>query len=373
MPRIQASYSHSLQQLKIPLSTKVSIPRGLFEQHPYYVPDSVGRITALVAPLDDPIETKLRTRQPGSASNVVVDYIGPPYYRQDNLPQQLSLLLEYEEEYSSEELMELVERDNELVGRLNEYIDGHDTLKEIVAKFSTPVDAHKAIYYVLNKAMSNPNPESVRRLEVLIYSYWSSPHSNVANTLDPFYRLCISISHTNGTAIEMTALLSRCATKLVQTFHLDGFPEKLVPAYCRALLSLGAYDDLMDLLLSLWTAGFSPGIELVMEFVKASYDANPSSTSASLGLFRPYFTSKLLPPIGYSIVLKRYCTTIEEVYCLLDLCIASDTNVASLHANAQLFVKKAYEVCINEGLDSVVARANAEQVASRIRKAVSVD
>ncbi|KAK9365704.1 hypothetical protein V1509DRAFT_632210 [Lipomyces kononenkoae] len=369
--RIRASYNSALGQFLLPISDVPSLPKKYFNQHPFYIPDDVGRLTGLLAPTNDALEARYKSRDIDSPNNVVLNYTSRGDF-ETTRKEKLSLFLAYKpaidpNSLSPQKILRLKE-----VLKLMLASESKDTRRvlwgEAIRDLETNAERNAALCLSMSELVE-PASRSLlddwEKIEFIYTDSWNRQKSPVNEGVELFYHLCRHVStrfaisqHSTTVDNEAAQVLEKAARSVVSSYHLDGLPESCVEPYIKALLVVGNLNGPLSMILNSRIAGFSPDPALIIDFLvelchegDAILESDQPLTAIDdfvehhLGLFRPYFISRRNPPMGMSFLLERSVKTLDEVYSVFNLCLRSHYKERCLRANERLFLKKIYDTC----------------------------
>ncbi|KAJ8097850.1 hypothetical protein POJ06DRAFT_23528 [Lipomyces tetrasporus] len=399
---IRASYNSTLGQFLLPISDVPSLPKNYFNQHPFYVPDDVGRLTGLLAPTCDAFEARYKTRDRDSPNNIVLNYTSRGDFEAAR-KEKLSLFLAYRPTINVEDPT-LLGTDKKTRLRdvfktilASESIDSsrelwNEGLRDVLA---TSKERQAAICLLTSEVIV-PKSETLlydwKKIEFIYTDSWQRLRTATKEGIELFYQLCKHVSTSFAANQQSTSadhdaaqILESTANSLLKSYHLDGLPESCVEPYIKALLAVGNLNLALNMILNSRIVGFSPDPALIIDFLvelckgygvrmpsDAPLTAIDDLIEHHMGLFRPYFISRRNPPSGISFLLERYDMTLDEVYSLFNLCLRSHYKQHCLRANERHFLRKIYDACRDDkhlGSESQrlkVAKANIMFMLSRL-------
>ncbi|ODQ69771.1 hypothetical protein LIPSTDRAFT_113722 [Lipomyces starkeyi NRRL Y-11557] len=408
---IRASYNSTLGQFLLPITEVRCLPKKYFNQHPFYIPDEVGRLTGLLAPTYDTLEARYKTRDIDSPNNVVLNYTSRGDFEATR-KEKLSLFLAYKpaidpNSLSPQKKMRLKEV-LELILASESKDVWRELWTEVLKDLKTNPERHSALCLLTSEIVvpkSGTLLDDWTKIEFIYTDYWKRLRTPIKEGMELFYHLCRHVStrfatnhHSNTAEHEAAQILEKiekglfwnltsrlAAISLVNSYHLEGLPESCVEPYIRALLVVGNLNLPLNMILNSRIVGFSPDPALIIDFLlelckedglRAQSDkpltAIDDLVEHHMGLFRPYFISRRNPPLGISFLLERYVKTLDEIYSLFNLCLRSHYKEYCLRANERLFLQKIYDVCRddkylgNETQRLKVARSNIMFMFSRL-------
>ncbi|KAK9237247.1 hypothetical protein V1525DRAFT_404648 [Lipomyces kononenkoae] len=368
---IRASYNSTLGQFLLPISDVPSLPKKYFNQHPFYIPDDVGRLTGLLAPTDDALEARYMSRDIDSTNNVVLNYTSRGDFEAAR-KEKLSLFLAYKPTVDPNSLSLQKESRLKEVLKLMLASESRDKRQELwneaLRDLKTNMEKQAALCLSMSEIL-DPTSRNIlddwTKIEFIYTDAWKRQKTPIKEGVELFYHLCRHVYTKFATGQQSTAvdheaafILEKAASNVVGSYHLDGLPESCVEPYIKALLEVGNLNGSLNMILNSRIAGFSPDPALIIDFLvelcregDATSESNQPLTAIDdfvehhLGLFRPYFISRRNPPLGMSFLLERSVKTLDEIYSVFNLCLRSHYKDRCLRANEQLFLQKIYDTC----------------------------
>ncbi|KAK9388282.1 hypothetical protein V1515DRAFT_598353 [Lipomyces mesembrius] len=368
---IRASYNSALGQFLLPITEVPCLPKKYFNQHPFYIPDEVGRLAGLLAPTYDSLEARYKTRDIDSPNNVVLNYTSRGDFEATR-KEKLSLFLAYEPAIDPNSLSPQKKTRLKEVLKLILASGSKDVWLElwndVLKDLKTNTERQSALCLLTSEIIvpkSGTLLDDWTKIEFIYTHYWKRLRTPIKEGMDLFYHLCRHVStrfatshHSNSADHEAAQILEKTASSLVNSYHLEGLPESCVEPYIKALLVVGNLNLPLNMILNSRIVGFSPDPALIIDFLVELCKEDGLRTQPDkpltaiddlvehhMGLFRPYFISRRNPPLGISFLLERYVKTLDEIYSLFNLCLRSHYKEHCLRANECLFLQKIYDVC----------------------------
>ncbi|KAK9456998.1 hypothetical protein V1511DRAFT_495923 [Dipodascopsis uninucleata] len=365
-------FNGSLKQYLIPLNDELEVPYRVFNQHPFYIPDDTGKISALLGPSDDPHEDRYKTREIGSPNNIVVYYMDnnkdyETYLKND----ELKLLINSSELYLNR--MQPVESQvlDSLLNQLLESnsVDESNVAWKLAMKSKSKLEVAFLILSLTTQLIKNPTSNLRFQLDKLVAIYklfWKkSNHPNKTGLellLCAFNEIGVQRGISPEIASDFLYLVDSLSQAYMNTYSLNGLPEACLNSYFSVLVTLDEVSRSLDLLLRLRVRGLALDPAVVVEMLSKISDIHKepaimttngekidinSLFAKYFGLFRPYLISDRTPAAGYKLMLN-WSETLDEVTSVLNLSLKSKDKASILNTYKDLFMINIVECAIND-------------------------
>ncbi|KAK9448139.1 uncharacterized protein V1518DRAFT_419775 [Limtongia smithiae] len=360
-------YHPALRQYIVPFADLSNIPDALVNEHPCYVPDSIGTLTALFASENDTFEERYSTRSLDHPKhNIMLRYMDAQKVDAGDFGFERLKLVKPFKPASIEDDRELstleVQDFESLFFKMNLTGDSVSTALEMWHDAHLHLSATQElarvklfISYAIETGTWTPIATDI------ITDYWRRLGALKNTSVAVLYILFTEIERyvlreklsRDASRMRFVVELRRVVDEFQNIYQIIGLPESCVDAYLRVLRVIDDMQSAMRILIGSRMYGLSTDPEIAMsvlaKLANTSHDSiaiTPNNTIKAkdflriyAGTLRPYFVSRRNTSGGIKLLLRRVVKTPDEIFSVLELCTTAHNGKASLKENQTTFVQ----------------------------------